>query len=189
MRMGEQRVVVGAFALIEQCSGTRTGTPDQIREFVRQVAADGADLIKIFASGSIRTGGERTLSDEQIAAACGEAQALGLRSMVHAYGADVIEACARAGCTAVEHVTFATDETMKVVADNGTYFGLRGTSAGRVRDERREGVQKCAPLRSSPSVREKFFFDQNQLTAISSRRFSFASASFAKTLPSRLGPG
>ncbi len=122
MRMGEQRVVVGAFALIEQCSGTRTGTPGQIREFVRQVAADGADLIKIFASGSIRTGGQRTLSDEQIAAACGKAQALGLRSMVHAYGADVIEACARAGCTAVEPVTFATDETMKVLADNGTYF-------------------------------------------------------------------
>ncbi len=101
---------------------SRTGTADQIREFVRQLAAEGADLIKIFASGSIRTGGERTLSDEQIAAACGEAKALGLRSMVHAYGADVIEACARAGCTAVEHVTFATDETMKVVADNGTYF-------------------------------------------------------------------
>ena len=100
----------------------RTGTPDQIREFVREVAAEGADLIKIFASGSIRTGGKRTLDDEQIQAACGEAKTLGLRSMVHAYGADVIESSARAGCTAVEHVTFANDEAMDVVAEHGTYF-------------------------------------------------------------------
>jgi imidazolonepropionase-like amidohydrolase len=99
-----------------------TGTPDQIRKFVRQVASEGADLIKIFASGSIRDGGKRTLSDEQIAAACGEAKSLGLRSMVHAYGPDVIESAARAGCTAVEHVTFATDQTMEVLVEHGTYF-------------------------------------------------------------------
>src|SRR5262245_35303568 len=39
------------------------GTPDQIREFVRKAVADGADVIKIFATSSIREGGNQTLTD------------------------------------------------------------------------------------------------------------------------------
>jgi imidazolonepropionase-like amidohydrolase len=50
-------------------------TPDQIREAVRKLKADGADVVKIFASRSIRQGGGQTLSDEQLRAACGEATA------------------------------------------------------------------------------------------------------------------
>jgi imidazolonepropionase-like amidohydrolase len=49
-------------------------TPDQIREAVRKMAADGSDLIKIFASKSVREGGGQTLSDEQINPACDEAK-------------------------------------------------------------------------------------------------------------------
>ena len=45
-------------------------TPDQIREEVRKKKAEGADLIKIFASASIRDGGTPTLSQEQVDAAC-----------------------------------------------------------------------------------------------------------------------
>src|SRR5207248_11366945 len=44
----------------------KTGTPDQIREFIRKQKAAGADLIKIFASESIRKGGGMTLSQEQL---------------------------------------------------------------------------------------------------------------------------
>jgi len=50
-------------------------TPDQIREAVRKLKADGADVVKIFASRSIRQGGGQTLTDEQLQAACGEAKA------------------------------------------------------------------------------------------------------------------
>jgi imidazolonepropionase-like amidohydrolase len=59
-------------------------TTDQVRQFVKKAVADGADLIKIFASKSIREGGGQTLSDEQIFAACGEAKAQGKRIWVHA---------------------------------------------------------------------------------------------------------
>lgn len=97
-------------------------TPDQIRERIRQLKKDGADLIKIFASGSIRDGGRQTLNDEQIQAACGEAKAVGLRSLVHAYGPDTIIACVRAGCTAIEHGTFVSDEGLRLMAEHGTYF-------------------------------------------------------------------
>jgi imidazolonepropionase-like amidohydrolase len=96
-------------------------TPDQIRAAVKKAKADGADVIKIFASASIRQGGVRTLSDEQLRAACEEAKAQGLRSVVHAYGL-AVRASANAGCTEVEHGTFATQEDLDAMAEHGTFF-------------------------------------------------------------------
>lgn len=96
-------------------------SPEQIREAVRKLKADGADLVKIFASRSIRQGGTRTLSDEQLQAACSEAKALGLRTLVHAYR-DAVRAAANAGCTEVEHGTYATQEDLDAMAQHGTFF-------------------------------------------------------------------
>jgi imidazolonepropionase-like amidohydrolase len=96
-------------------------TPEQIREAVRKLKADGADLVKIFASRSIRQGGGQTLKDEQIQAACGEAKAQGLRTLVHAYRA-AVRAVANAGCTEVEHGTYATQEDLDAMAQHGTFF-------------------------------------------------------------------
>jgi imidazolonepropionase-like amidohydrolase len=77
--------------------------------------------VKIFASRSIRQGGGQTLSDEQLQAACGEAKAQGLRSVVHAYRS-AVRAAANAGCTEVEHGTYATQEDLDAMARNGTFF-------------------------------------------------------------------
>jgi imidazolonepropionase-like amidohydrolase len=96
-------------------------TPEQIRETVRKLKADGADLVKIFASRSIRQGGTRTLTDEQLQAACSEAKALGLRTLVHAYR-DAVRAAANAGCTEVEHGTYATQEDLDAMAQHSTFF-------------------------------------------------------------------
>ncbi|HUE11620.1 MAG TPA: amidohydrolase family protein [Steroidobacteraceae bacterium] len=96
--------------------------PDQIHEYIRKVAADGADLIKIFASKSMRDGGGRTLSREQIEAACAEAKAHGLRTLVHVYDAETIRDISEAGCTTVEHGTLVTDEVLRLLAARGTYF-------------------------------------------------------------------
>ncbi len=96
-------------------------TPEQIREAVRKLKADGADLVKIFASRSIRQGGTRTLTDEQLQAACSEAKAQGLRTLVHAYR-DAVRAAANAGCTEVEHGTYATQEDLDAMAQHGTFF-------------------------------------------------------------------
>ena len=97
-------------------------TVDQIREDIRRKKADGADLIKIFASASIRDGGVPTLSQEQVDAACGEARAQGLRSMVHAHSPESILRAARARCTVVEHGGLANAEALKALADAGVYF-------------------------------------------------------------------
>jgi len=101
--------------------GEKTGTPDEIRAFVRKQKAAGADLIKIFASQSIRQGGGMTLSQEQLNAVCGEANKQGLRTLVHAYK-DAVRAATIAGCTEVEHGTMASDDDLKLMAERGTYF-------------------------------------------------------------------
>ena len=99
----------------------KTGTPDEIRAYIRSRKAAGVDLIKIFASESIRQGGGMTLSQEQLNAACDEARKLGLRTLVHAYK-DAVRAATLAGCTQIEHGTLATDDDLRLMAAKGTYF-------------------------------------------------------------------
>ncbi len=97
-------------------------TPDEIRADIRKKKAEGADLIKIFASASIRDGGVPTLSQEQLDAACGEARVQGLRSMVHAHSPESMMRAAKARCTVVEHGGLASPEALRALADAGVYF-------------------------------------------------------------------
>ena len=106
---------------LEPISGASL-TPEQLRRLVRDRKAAGADVIKIFASRSIRDGGAQTLSDSQLVALCGEAGAQGLRSVVHAHSAESMRAAALAGCTQIEHGVFATAEVLRIMADRGTYY-------------------------------------------------------------------
>jgi imidazolonepropionase-like amidohydrolase len=101
--------------------GEQTGTPDEIRAFVRKQKQAGADVIKTFASQSIRQGGAMTLSQEQLNAACDEAKKQGLRTLVHAYK-DAVRVATLAGCTQIEHGTMATDSDLKLMAEKGTYL-------------------------------------------------------------------
>jgi imidazolonepropionase-like amidohydrolase len=99
-----------------------TGTPDQIRAFVRKVKTDGADLVKLFASKSSREGGTQTMTDEQIAAACGEAKSVGLRTWVHAHSPSSIRGAVNGGCTVVTHGSYATAQELQLMASRGVYF-------------------------------------------------------------------
>jgi len=101
--------------------GEETGTLDEIRAYIRKQKEAGADLIKIFASKSIRQGGGMTLSQEQLNAACDEAKKQGLRTLVHAYK-EAVRAATLAGCTEVEHGTLATDDDLRLMAEKGTYL-------------------------------------------------------------------
>ena len=137
-------------------------TPDQIREWVRQVKQDGGDLIKIFASKSIRDGGGRTLDDAQLSAACGEAKAVGLRSLVHAYGA-AVRAATLAGCTEIEHGTLSNPDDLKLMAERGTYFDPQAglvihnyldnrahfQGSGNFNDEGFASMEKALPLNTT----------------------------------------
>src|ERR1043165_4028898 len=100
--------------------GDQTGTPDEIRAFVRKQKEAGADLIKIFAAGSVRRP-QMLLSQEQLNAACDEAKKLGLRTLVHAYK-DAVGAAARAGCTQIEHGTLASDDDLKLLVQKDVWL-------------------------------------------------------------------
>jgi|HubBroStandDraft_1064217.scaffolds.fasta_scaffold00107_23 imidazolonepropionase-like amidohydrolase len=112
------RILTAVEALSGQ--GEKTGTPDEIRAFVRKQKAAGADLIKIYASGGM-TRGTMTMSQEQLNAACDEARKQGLRTLVHAFR-DAVRAATLAGCTEIEHGLGASDDDLKLMAERGTYL-------------------------------------------------------------------
>jgi imidazolonepropionase-like amidohydrolase len=99
-----------------------SGPPEKLRELVRQRKQEGADFIKLFASKSIREGGAQTMTDEQLQAACGEAKAQGLRTLVHAHSAESAKAATLAGCTSIEHGAYVTDEVFTLMEQKGTYY-------------------------------------------------------------------
>ena len=109
------RILTSAEPLIGR--GEQSGTPDEIRAYVRKQKEAGADLIKIFAAASIRRP-QTTLSPEQLYAVCDEARKQGLRTLVHAYK-DAVHAAAVAGCTQVEHGVLATDDDLKFLVQKG----------------------------------------------------------------------
>ena len=112
------RILTSAEPLIGQ--NEKSGTPDEIRAFVRKQKEAGADVIKIFAASSVRRPA-MLLSQEQLNAACDEAKKLGLRTLVHAYK-DAVRAASLAGCTEVEHGTLATNDDLKLLAQRGTWL-------------------------------------------------------------------
>jgi imidazolonepropionase-like amidohydrolase len=121
----------------EVAAGTRTGprivsslgqlqagnrTPDQLRELVRTYKANGADVIKTFASGSIRDGGKMSVKQEQLDAICGEAKAQDLRALVHAHDPESIIAAVKAGCSEIEHGVFANDDAIRAMKAANVFF-------------------------------------------------------------------
>lgn len=99
-----------------------SASPEQLREFVRMRVGQGADLIKFFASKSIREGGAQTLSDAAIRAGCEASNVARKRTWVHAHAASAVRAAALAGCFAVTHGSQVTDQELALMAERGTFF-------------------------------------------------------------------
>ncbi len=99
-----------------------TGDPAAIRAHVDEMAAAGADVIKIFASASIRVGGTPTLSQEQLDAACGQARTHGLRAVVHAHSSESATRAALADCHQIEHGALLDRPTLELLAERGLYY-------------------------------------------------------------------
>ena len=152
-----------------------TGDVETIRQFVQALATDGADVVKVVASASIRDGGERTMSDAQIQAACREATSIGLRTAVYGYGTDVIRAAILAGCTSIEYGNQYDDDVIELLAEHETYLspqislvyqnyfdnrdrflGIGSyTSVGfaRMEEARRDGIDTFIRTLANPSVK------------------------------------
>jgi len=107
---------------LEQIIPKASDTAMALRQRVRQLKQNGADVIKLFASASIRDGGKMNVTEEQVAAVCGEARAQGLRSIVHAHDSQSIIASVKAGCSEIDHGMFADDAAIKAMKDANVYF-------------------------------------------------------------------
>ncbi len=114
--------VVGPRVLTSLGSFNERSSPEELRTRIREVKTRGADVIKLFASKSIRDGGGATMTPEQLNAACDEGHKQGLRVLVHAHAADAVKAAVLAGCDQVEHGVFVTDEVLALMAQRGTYY-------------------------------------------------------------------
>jgi imidazolonepropionase-like amidohydrolase len=100
--------------------GEQTGTPAEVRAFVRKQKEVGADFLKIYASGGMRQTAQ-TIPQAVLDAACDEALKVGLRAIVHA-NYEAVHGAIAAGCTQVEHGLGATDTDLHLMAEKGIYF-------------------------------------------------------------------
>jgi imidazolonepropionase-like amidohydrolase len=110
--------------------GIANGVPE-VRKAVRYQIKYGVKVIKISASGGVMSfstaAGAQQYSDEELDAIVDEAHRAGLRVAAHAHGDAGIRACIRAGVDCIEHGSMASDETILLMAEKGTF--LVGTCA------------------------------------------------------------
>ncbi len=107
---------------------------DDARKAVRQRYKEGADLIKITATGGVlsvaKSGMNAQFKDDELKAIVDTAKDYGFTVAVHAHGKEGMERAIKAGVHSIEHGTFMDDNTMKLMKQYGTYF-VPTISAGK----------------------------------------------------------
>jgi len=99
---------------------------DQIRDAVRLQVKYGASVIKICATGGVLSQGDavgvQQYSEDEMRTVVETARLMDRRVAAHAHGTDGIMAASRAGVTSIEHGSFMTEESARVLAQNGTWL-------------------------------------------------------------------
>lgn len=100
--------------------------PDDARKAVRQRYKDGANLIKLTATGGVLSlaanGQNPQFSEAELQAIVETARDYEMTIAVHAHGSEGIKRAVLAGVTSIEHGTFMTDEILALMKDKGTYW-------------------------------------------------------------------
>jgi imidazolonepropionase-like amidohydrolase len=99
---------------------------DDARKAVRQRYKDGADLIKLTATGGVLSlaanGQNPQFTDEELAAVVSTARDYNMTVAVHAHGTEGMKRAVLAGVNSIEHGTFITEEIIELMKQNGTYW-------------------------------------------------------------------
>jgi imidazolonepropionase-like amidohydrolase len=106
--------------------GRETDGPDDARKAVREQLKQGADVIKLIATGGVMTPGVEPgasqLTRDEMRAAIDEARKAGRRTAAHAQGSEGIADAVEAGITTVEHGIFLTEEIVARMKAGGAYL-------------------------------------------------------------------
>ncbi|MCH8302531.1 MAG: amidohydrolase family protein [Proteobacteria bacterium] len=101
-------------------------SPEDARKAVRQRYKDGADWIKITATGGVlsvaKSGQNPQFTDEELKAIVATATDYGMRVAAHAHGTEGMKRAVIAGVASIEHGTYMSEEVMQLMKDRGTYY-------------------------------------------------------------------
>src|SRR5690606_121955 len=103
------------------CSGA-----DDCRRAVRERVRDGADVIKITATGGVLSdtaaGLGQQFSQAELEAIIDAAHSMGRRVTAHAHGGDGVNSFLRAGGDSIEHGTYLDDESIRLFRANDAWL-------------------------------------------------------------------
>jgi imidazolonepropionase-like amidohydrolase len=108
--------------------------PQEAYEAVRQRYKDGADLIKLTATGGVlslsKNPDNPQFTEDELRAVVAAARDYDFTVAVHAHGAEGMKRAIRAGVSSIEHGTRLDDEVVRLMVEHGTYL-VATLSAGR----------------------------------------------------------
>ncbi|KQQ96221.1 amidohydrolase family protein [Massilia sp. Leaf139] len=109
-------------------------SPEGGRQAVRARYKEGADLIKITATGGVLSqapnGQNSQYTEDELRAIVSTAKDYGFRVAAHAHGAEGMKRALRAGVDSIEHGTLMDDETVALFKKTGHWY-VPTISAGR----------------------------------------------------------
>ncbi|MCC3646833.1 amidohydrolase family protein [Cytobacillus oceanisediminis] len=106
--------------------GYESDGPDEVRKNTRRVLKEGADLVKVMATGGIYTKGEEPgsvqLTIEELSAAKEEALKKNKKVSAHADGIEGIMNCLEVGIDTIEHGIYADRQALEIMKNQGTFL-------------------------------------------------------------------
>ncbi len=138
---------------------------DDARKAVRQRYKDGADLIKITATGGVlsmaSSGDNAQFSDDELAAIVATGKDYGFGVAAHAHGAEGMLRAVNAGVASIEHGTYMNDEIMRAMKKKGTYYVptiLAGVTVAELSKEENylPAVVRPKAARIGPQIKDTF---------------------------------
>jgi len=137
--------------------GREADGPDEVRKAAREQIKDGADVIKLIATGGVMTPGVEPgapqLGEEELRAGVEEATKAGKRTASHAQGSAGILAAVRAGIHSIEHGFYLTDEIVAEMRERGTCYSATLAAARGIAEAPPGAVPDWAQAKAQ-SVRE-----------------------------------
>jgi imidazolonepropionase-like amidohydrolase len=123
--------------------------PEEARQAVRARYKEGADLIKITATGGVlsqaASGQNAQFSEEEVRAIVTTAKDYGFHVAAHAHGAEGLKRALRGGVTTIEHGTFMDDEAIALFKKTGAWY-VPTITAGKFVGEKSKDADYYSPV-------------------------------------------